>query len=178
MNIKFVRSVIDLNTSLSPDQIHREIVKGVSISPTLTKVWKGRFCGLVNEKGEIVVDIKYSWIDNFINDYALMIGGVDPYWGFINKKGEIVVDPDYYVWISNFKQDGTATVKRVGYGIINGLGEILIPVDLEKDEGQIIIEKIKCDYVKTNNKENFLNDLKADYPSTFQALREWLKNFN
>lgn len=178
MSKKVVRDVFDLNTSFTTRQTEREIVRGVSISPTLTKVWKGRFCGLVNEKGELVVDIKYSWIDSFINGYALMVGGIHLYWGFINEKGEVVVEPDYYVWMSSFKQDGTAVVKRVDYGIINGSGEILIPVNLEKDDGQMIIEKIKCDYVKTNDKEKFLTDLKAEYPDTFQALRGWLKNFD
>lgn len=49
---------------------------------------------------------------------------------------------------------------QVGRGVVNGLGQILISVDLEKDEDQMIIEKIKCDDVKTNGKEILTKSIK------------------
>lgn len=68
--------------------------------------------GLVNSKGNIIVQNKYNYIGEFSEGIAAV--KFNGKWGFVNTKWEIVVPCEYDEFESNFKK-GTGKLVKDGY---------------------------------------------------------------
>lgn len=167
-----------------------EYAVGKPISSDLKRIWVNGKCGLINSSGKVVLSPKYTWIDSLINKRAVLFYNfsesvfIRAFYGVVDERGKLVVKPENFNWINDFERDGTSEIRTSDvavsgikgslYGIINAEGEFLIPPTLETNTGQDIIEDIKYNFKKTNDKKEFLTELKKMYPTTFDALAAWL----
>jgi hypothetical protein len=71
---------------------------------------KGMY-GFINKQGKLVIKYKYTFVTDFINDYASFQEKDSQLYGLIDANGKIVVDPEY-VFISEV-EDGKAVVQKV-----------------------------------------------------------------
>lgn len=110
---------------------------GVTAAPksyhSLKKFWRNGYCGLQDEKGNIVVQPKYSDIEQF-DEYWSGWAMVDLFGfkGFIDSTGREIVHPQYDE-IGDFRFSGEwRALVRKGkfYGFIDFTGEEVVPVKL------------------------------------------------
>lgn len=90
-------------------------------------VEKGREEGIIDRKGNVIFDAVYDEIDNFNKEY--ICASKNSQWSFMNIKQERVIDSVYYD--AECFEDGYAVVKRFKYGVIDSLGNIIIPFEYE-----------------------------------------------
>lgn len=102
---------------------------------SLTKFWRNGYCGLQDEKGNIIVFPKYTDIGPF-DEYRSGWAMVDLFGfkGFIDTQGREVVHPQYdEIGAFGFYQDGRALVRKGSfYGFIDLTGKEVVPVVLQK----------------------------------------------
>lgn len=92
----------------------------------LSVVKKNEKYGFINEKGNLICDIKYENVHNFINGMAEV--KENGKWGFINKEGEPICEIKYDL-IYSFKAEGFAYVYLDGKKyLMNKKGETLLIV--------------------------------------------------
>lgn len=104
-------------------------------------------CGYINKKGEYVIPMEYSHIDQFSTNYGdttrftrgskyrsrdKYFGSANPYkgykWGLVDYKGRIIVPDDTYDYIfTHFSHGVFVACKGCKKGVINSKGEVIIP---------------------------------------------------
>ncbi len=93
----------------------------------LAVVKKGNKYGFINEKYKIVVPLKYKYVNNFINGYAIVVGFNDKF-GIIDRKGKEVLSPLYYDFLSSVGSNGrvrASNFKEKSEVIIDVYGNVL-----------------------------------------------------
>src|SRR5690606_9360155 len=89
--------------------------------------------GLINKKGDWVIEPKFDKARAFVNGLAPVF--VDGAWGYINTSGTLVVQPTY-TDADVFSKDGLAPVKvDKEWGFINTKGELVIPAQYQITAG-------------------------------------------
>jgi hypothetical protein len=125
--------------------------------------------GLINRKGEIVVEPRFEDIWSF-DDNGLATVSEDGKWGSINEKGEMVIPPRFDLPLS-FQKDGLADVSINGkWGYINQVGQFVIEPKFDSvgrafsDDGVALVE--------VNGKYGYINR-KGEYVITprFEDIR-------
>lgn len=85
--------------------------------------------GFVNNKGEIVIPLKFSYANGFINGAANVT--LDHEWGLIDTTGRLII-PNQYDYVSNLSE-GLVMARMFNedrrYGFLNLQNEIVIPFD-------------------------------------------------
>lgn len=97
-----------------------------------TLVEKNNKVGVMNDKGSIVISIKYDGIDiyAFAKDSVFWVNQNDKY-GFIDKAENIII-PIKYESVGNY-HNGQYLVKENGnWGLVNFKGDILLPIKYSK----------------------------------------------
>ncbi len=83
-------------------------------------------CGIMNMNGEILVPVKYKFIDFDISKFPLKVKGENGYYGLLDENWNEILECKYTT-IGSFNEDGIAIVKNNnGMGYINSRGEILL----------------------------------------------------
>ncbi len=121
-----------------------------------TGMWTEKW-GYINTKGEVVVDLKYSYANSFREGLAKVrvdngVSGPDnlSYEGFINSKGELIIpfskDPE--LWYENFNNGFAFSNKSYGQGqgMIDKTGREIVPYgeydEIGKfSEGMAVVKK-------------------------------------
>jgi serine/threonine protein kinase len=128
---------------------------------------KGKY-GFVDEKGKLVIAIKYDYAYSFYEGLASV--KLNGKWGYIDGKGQEIIrlkydDADVY-----FKEGLARVELNRKYGYINNKGQEII--SLKYDGGDSFSESLAC--VKLNGKYGFINKtgeeiipLKYDYANSF-----------
>ncbi len=101
---------------------------GMNFSEGMAVVTRDGRYGYINEKGEVVIDLKYDSALNFSEGAASV--EINKKYGLINTKGEIIIEPQFE-WIGGFSE-GFASFKAGNlYGFIGRDGKILIKPQFE-----------------------------------------------
>lgn len=101
---------------------------------SLKKFWRSGYCGLQDEKGNIIVYPKYSDIgpfDKYWSGWAMV--DLFGFKGFIDSTGREIVHPQYdEIGDFRFSEEEWMALVRKGkfYGFINLAGEEVVPVKL------------------------------------------------
>ena len=116
-------------------ETHQTLYAVPKSNHSLTKFWRNGYCGLQDEKGNIIVYPKYTDIGPF-DEYRSGWAMVDLFGfkGFIDTQGREVVHPQYdEIGAFGFYQDGRALVRKGSfYGFIDLTGKEVVPVVLQK----------------------------------------------
>ena len=94
----------------------------------LACVKQGNLCGAIDTEGNIVIPIKYNYINMFYEGLAQ--AGIAGKYGFVDTKGNVVIDYKYDD-VGRFK-NGLAQV-RIGkkYGFVDKEGNEVIPIEYD-----------------------------------------------
>ena len=97
-------------------------------------VRKGKYFGLINAYGELVIPYEYEKVGNFKEGLICLVK--DGKVGFVNKKGETVIpfefDDDYNALPAfQFINGYSVICKDHKYGLINKTGEVVVPIKME-----------------------------------------------
>ncbi len=121
--------------ALTTPETHQTLYAVPKSNHSLTKFWRNGYCGLQDEKGNIIVYPKYTDIGPF-DEYRSGWAMVDLFGfkGFIDTQGREVVHPQYdEIGAFGFYQDGRALVRKGSfYGFIDLTGKEVVPVVLQK----------------------------------------------
>ena len=109
--------------------------------------------GLVNSKGNIIVQNKYNYIGEFSEGIAAV--KFNGKWGFVNTKWEIVVPCEYDEFESNFKK-GTGKLVKDGYICVF-------------DKSGMQIRHMK----KRNDSEDYYDDGNVDFFIEYQGRQHY-----
>ncbi|MDX2305789.1 MAG: WG repeat-containing protein [Microscillaceae bacterium] len=104
---------------------------------TLAAVRSGEKWGFINNKGTVVVNPKYDFVEDFTKDGFASVGiSGDPFelWGFVNHLGKEIIAPKYN-GVSDFKE-GFASVALIDtsnfeaptLGFVDKTGNLSIPI--------------------------------------------------
>lgn len=93
----------------------------------LAKVKKGKKWGYIDSLGNVVVDFIYDSAANFHEGLARVVKNNQ--YGFIDSTGKEVI-PCQYECAYDFK-NGSAVVRSEKYGVINMIGELIYPMEIE-----------------------------------------------
>lgn len=114
---------------------------------------KGKW-GFISSEGEIIIEPKYEFENNFSNELALVAN--EDYVGYVNKKGEQVIDFIYDDG-GNFIQGVAHVIKGDSLALINKLGNKILDFKYSEisdpKEGIVLAKKIK------NNKYSYYSVL-------------------
>jgi hypothetical protein len=143
---------------------HGKFVDGFA-SVSLIKKW-----GFINTLGQVVVNLKYDYVDDFVNSYAI-VGNYGSNWtyGFIDKKGNEIFYPGYdssripkEIFEAEQFQEGMAAVRYNAFGFsdkdwgfIDETGNLAIPAM----KGIFSMKSFYNGYslVSTSDKKGFIN---------------------
>jgi len=127
-------------------------------SNEVVRIQKNRKFGLINKKGEILLDPQFSWIHSFENGFAQVLlekDEEDQYGiGLINKKGEILLDPKYD-WLSDYEDGFIRTRKDGKMGFLNIQDRILI--EPQYDDVEDFYEEIDFAVIEMDGKSGAIN---------------------
>jgi hypothetical protein len=108
-------------------------------------VKKGNKYGAISKEGEIVIPIIYDELSDFVDGYTLAVYNEPKLWGnplryienrLISTTGQVLVKnsngnvllPKEYEWGTDFLDGLSIVVKNRSIGVINTVGDILIPL--------------------------------------------------
>lgn len=86
--------------------------------------------GLVNRSGEILVDAKYTLLEQLSNPNYFR-ASLDGKYGVIDSEGNVVV-PFEYSYVGNMKEDIIVVRDGDVYGCYNKLGKLIVPLEYEE----------------------------------------------
>ncbi|MET3292849.1 UNVERIFIED_CONTAM: hypothetical protein ABID98_005546 [Brevibacillus sp. OAP136] len=105
-------------------QVRIELVRQtVNLFPASVKTDRGTKWGYINDKGQLVIDPRYDFADDFQENGLAIVTLLDKN-GLIDKDNKYVIVPKYDT-ITRFSQDRAAVVDAAGFHVINDKGEIL-----------------------------------------------------
>lgn len=99
-------------------------------NPYLKKEYPNGKYGIINSKGEYVVNCIYDMIFPFSESYIAVVK-LNNKWGCIDEMGNIIV-PIKYDCINEFQNGLASTLYNGKWGIINAMGETIVPFVYEK----------------------------------------------
>lgn len=136
--------------------------------------------GIADVNNDFVIPLKYSRLDNEINEYGLIRAAIDDKWGYINKKDSVII-PFIFSYIGDFN-DGIANAQKGdNYGTIDHSGNVVIPFEytyLGEIEDDMIpaIKNNKFGFVGNDGNEKiaFIYDTDGDNYFYFTGFKDGL----
>lgn len=110
----------------------------------LYRIQVGGKCGFINKKGKLIIDPQFDNAFWFFGD-SVCYAQIGDQKGLINMQGEFVVQLDTAInWVYRFENDMATFITKSGkFGIINKLGEIILPacfLDISQDGYGFIVK--------------------------------------
>lgn len=127
----------------------------------LARVRKDGKWGLIDKTGKVVIPIKYTQADNFLEGASAMAVQKGSKYGLVNRSGVEITKIEYEAYILFTHKDDLALVKKGGkYGFMNMAGKIVIPIKYDKSASFSFGDKDKVQV--TLNGEKFYIDKKGN----------------
>lgn len=97
----------------------------------IARIKKDGKYGFIDVNNKIVIPLNFDDLRDFSN--GLAAAKVGSRWGFIDSSGKMLIEPIYND-VSNFDKHGLAKViKKLKWGIINTMGNIIVPIEFERE---------------------------------------------
>jgi len=132
---------------------------------SLVQMFRGykHLCGIVNEKGEEIVPLKYLALEPFMNDIMLVKSSHGAcLWGLIRLTGETIIEPEYDR-IDPPSESLFAVCKNKKVGFMNFKGEIEIPLEYNMDDNPSFFSNGLACMAKSFVPEGFASELYYGY---------------
>ena len=165
---EFVNGTYDVLRAHMVEEITEQEVNNESVSYTgdfhegLAVIIKGNLCGLMDKKGNIILEPKYNYISNFSDGRAVvrkLVNGNEKY-GMIDKKGKEIVKPIYdesHMYDDKFTRFGTGFDEGRLAGAADNKGHFNIR-PIYQDFYFFVTKTGYPAYVKKNGKWGKLNE--------------------
>lgn len=154
---------VDMVEEITEKQVNNESVSYTGdFHEGLAVVIKGNLCGLMDKKGNIILEPKYDYISNFSDGRAVVRKLVDGNlkYGMIDKKGKEIVEPIYdegYMYENKFTRFGTGFDEDRLAGAADNKGHFNIR-PIYQDFNFFFTKTGYPAYVKKNGKWGKLNE--------------------
>jgi WG containing repeat len=120
------------------ERIYTENEQNQRIETNLLKSSRDDKYGVINWKGDTILDFKYDDIQGYYNGlFEVQIGEK---WGVVNEKGDIIVKPQYYsvdfthtpqyfIVVDTFSVQNKTNREFYSHGIIDNKGNFVLPIN-------------------------------------------------
>jgi hypothetical protein len=117
-------SIADFTLSYPDYPFMRELKQEFELAVTrFYPITDGDYWGFINDKGEVAIDLKFEWVENF-SDGIAMIGAGDEV-SFIDKEGKEISKERFTDGFA-FNKGFAIVEKNDFFGIINRIGEFIV----------------------------------------------------